>query len=160
MFCFLLWLIFLFDCLSGVYIFLFDPTWPNVGGKNDWKGMKKGGKIHIFSPIGKKYAYFPPNWLKIYKIAQKSLKIFACGAQPLIISNFIGQKYKSRRGGGKNMNFKFGIHPCCLHMFWQTWDKFIPFFFFLCYFFLLPLFGTLFLKRQYFLKITLSAIFP
>ena len=27
--------------------------------------------MHIFSPIGKKYAYFFPNRLKIYQIAQK-----------------------------------------------------------------------------------------
>ena len=35
-----------FDQGAGVY---------KMGGKKDWKGMKKGGKLHIFSPIGKKY---------------------------------------------------------------------------------------------------------
>ena len=64
---------------NGVY-FLFDPPGGGGGGKNmakyhvgkknDWKGMKKGEKMHIFSPIGKKYAYFFPNWLKIYKITK------------------------------------------------------------------------------------------
>ena len=63
----------------GVYIFLFDPTptphppgagggygmvWTHImlGKKNDWNGIKKGGEMHIFSPIDKKYAYFFPNW--------------------------------------------------------------------------------------------------
>ena len=34
--------------------------WPNnmLGEKNYSKGMKKGGEMHIFSRIGKKYAYF------------------------------------------------------------------------------------------------------
>ena len=56
---------------AGVYIFLFDPPtqeggrlklWPNnmLGKKNYWKGMKKGGKMHIFSLFGKKYAYYFP----------------------------------------------------------------------------------------------------
>ena len=79
--------------------------------------MKKTRKIHIFSPIGKKCAYFFPNWLKIYTIA--TIK----GWKPLIIINFhSGQKYKSRRGGGKNMIFKFNIHPCLL-VFWAGVDN-------------------------------------
>ena len=36
-----------------------------LGGNNDWKEMKKGENAYIFCPIGKKYAYFPPNLLKI-----------------------------------------------------------------------------------------------
>ena len=49
-----------------------------LGEKNDWKGRdEKGGKIHIFLPIGKKYAYlFFTNWLKIYKNATKKGWIF------------------------------------------------------------------------------------
>ena len=49
----------------GVYIFLLDPPkiWPNdrLGGKNDLKGIKKGGENTDFFPIGKKYVYFFPN---------------------------------------------------------------------------------------------------
>ena len=80
----------------------------HVGEKNDWKGMKKGGRN---PPIGKQYAYFFPNWLKIYKIAKK-MNIFTCGAHPLNIIYFIwGEKYKSGRGRGQKMNLKFNIHP-------------------------------------------------
>ena len=35
------------------------------------KENEKGGEMHIFSPVGKKYAYFFPNWLEVYKIAKK-----------------------------------------------------------------------------------------
>ena len=51
--------------------------------KRGWrKGMKKGGEMHIFPPIGKKYAYiFFPHWLKIYKIAQKKADIFLPAAR-------------------------------------------------------------------------------
>ena len=57
--------------------------------------MKKGEKIHIFPLIGKKYAYFFPNWLKIYKIVtKKGWHFFACSAHTLIIIKF----------GEKNMN--------------------------------------------------------
>ena len=77
----------------------------HVGEKNDWKGMKKVGKMHIFSPIGKKYVYFSPNWLKIYKITKKGLQFFACNAHDLIVINIIW---------GKNMNQEWrelnGIH--------------------------------------------------
>ena len=82
---------------SGVYIFLFDPP-PPRGGKQKkgqktgfarkklLKGDKKRGKMHIFSATGKKYSYFFPDWLKIYKIAKKGYKFFTCGAHPLIES--------------------------------------------------------------------------
>ena len=61
----------------GGKIFFFDPPPPPergggqkygqiscLGKKNECKGMKKVRKMHSFSPIGQKYAYFPPNWLK------------------------------------------------------------------------------------------------
>jgi len=44
----------------GVYFF-FKYGQLHVGEKNDLKGMKKGGEMHIFPPIGKKFAYFFPN---------------------------------------------------------------------------------------------------
>ena len=80
-----LWLFLYCNCTftSEVYILLFDLL-----------GMKKGEKMHIFPPIGKKYAYFfPTNWLKIYKIApQKSEKF--------IKYNYFIWGKKSGRGGG------------------------------------------------------------
>ena len=47
------------------------------------------------------------------------VKIFACGAQPLIMINFICGKNINLEGGGggmggKNVNFKFNIYPCSL----------------------------------------------
>ena len=65
--------------------------------------MKKGGEMPIFSPIGKKYAYFFPNWQQIYKIAQtkpEKFAKFACGTHPLFISNFIWGKNINQDGAG------------------------------------------------------------
>ena len=45
------------------------------------KENEKGGEMHIFSPVGKKYAYFFPNWRKIYKIAQKKPDNFSPAAR-------------------------------------------------------------------------------
>ena len=42
--------------------------------EREWK---KGGKSIFFSPIGKKYAYFFHNRLKIYQIAQKKPENFS-----------------------------------------------------------------------------------
>ena len=54
-------------------------------GKKLLKGDEKGGEMHIFSPISKKYAYFFPNWLKMYKIAQKKAEKFSPAARiPLL----------------------------------------------------------------------------
>ena len=79
-----------------------------LGKKNDWKGMKKGEKMHICSPIGKKYANFFPNWLKIYKITKKGLKILACGAhQPIVINLLWGKNMiQERVGGGQKYEFQ------------------------------------------------------
>ena len=63
--------------------------------------MKKRGKMHIFSPVGKKYAYLPPIDLKFSKW-QKKADNFS------FILNFIWGKNinkKKRGGGGKNMAF-------------------------------------------------------
>ena len=62
----------IFHRTSGVYIL--DPppkkkeekikknmAKSHVGEKKILKGDEKGGKIHIFPPIGQKYAYFIPN---------------------------------------------------------------------------------------------------
>ena len=57
-----------------------------------WAKKIKGEEMHIFSPIG--------------------LKLTLSSAQPLIIINLFGEIYQSKKGeGGKNMNFKFNIHP-------------------------------------------------
>ena len=64
--------------------------------------------MHIFPPIGKKYAYFSPIDLKYTKL-QKMSENFP----PHYIIFQLGKKYKTKKGGGgKNMNFKFNIHPC------------------------------------------------
>ena len=56
---------------------LFCLTPQKFGQITDWgkkivKGDKKGGEMHIFFPISKKYTYFFPNWLKIFKIEKKA----------------------------------------------------------------------------------------
>ena len=67
-------------------------------GKNDWKGMKKGGEMHIFPLIGKVSIFFP----QLTKLHKKGWKCFVSGAHPINIINSIrGKKYKSGRGGGK-----------------------------------------------------------
>ena len=88
----------LFNSIAGVYIFLFIT----FGGKNWLKGDIKRGEMHIFSPIGKKYAYFFPYWHKIYKIAQKKgWKYFACDVHPLFIINCGGKNINQEGGGAK-----------------------------------------------------------
>ena len=52
-----------------------------LGEKNDWKGMKKREKMHIFPPIGIKYANFSPNLLKMYKIDKKKAANFWTAAR-------------------------------------------------------------------------------
>ena len=42
----------LFFCLTQIGT---NMAKLHVGEKNDWQGMKKGGKMHIFSPIDLKY---------------------------------------------------------------------------------------------------------
>ena len=59
---------------------------------------------------------FPPNWLKIYKIAKKRLNIIRLRHAPSNHSQFnFVKNYKSRRGGGKDTNLKFNIHPWNKH---------------------------------------------
>ena len=44
---------------------------------------------------------------------KKNLEIFCLRRVPThYIKFYLGQKYKSRRGGGKNMNFKYNLNPC------------------------------------------------
>ena len=90
---------------AGVYIILFDPPKNmakyHVGGKNHWNGMKKRGKMHIFPPVGKKFAYFFPNWLNIYKITKKSLIFRLQRASHHYKKYHLGKKYESRKGGQK-----------------------------------------------------------
>ena len=47
------------NVFAGVYIFLFDGEYVQITclGK---KIIENGGKMHVFSPIGKKCAYFLP----------------------------------------------------------------------------------------------------
>ena len=66
--------------------------------------------MHIFPPIGKKYANFSP--IDLIFTTKKSLKFFACGTHHYIIINFFwGKNMNQERGGGQNMNSKFNIHP-------------------------------------------------
>ena len=69
-------------------------------GKKWLKGDEKRGKMHIFSPIGKKYAYFCPNWLESIQNWKKKAEHF-----------WNWGKNKNQEQKGKNMNFKFNIHP-------------------------------------------------
>ena len=46
---------------------------------------------------------------KIYKIEKKGWPFFAFGAHPLNIINLIWRKNINE---GREMNFKFNIHPC------------------------------------------------
>ena len=89
-----------------MYIFLFGAKiWPKTGwGK---KVDKKGGKIHIFSLIGKKYAYYFPNRLKICKIANEKAENFRLRHAPPHCNQFqLAKKCKSRRGGGQKYEFQ------------------------------------------------------
>ena len=77
--------------------------------------MKKGEKMHIFSPIGKKYEYFFPNWLKIYKISQKKGCNFFRLRRAHHQISFGEQKYQSRReGGGQKYEFQILNTPLLL----------------------------------------------
>ena len=59
---------------------------------------KRWGKCMFFSPIGKKYSYFYPNWLKLCKITKKRFDIFRLRRAPRHYHKFsLGKKYKSRR---------------------------------------------------------------
>ena len=94
---------------SYVFIGEVQKLWPNnmLGEKNYWKRAEKGGKMHIFSPIGISMHIFPPIDLKCTK---KGWKFLACGAHHVSF----GEKNSIKKGGGggKNMNFKFNIYPC------------------------------------------------
>ena len=59
--------------------------------------MKKVGKINIFSPLGKEYAYFPPINLKFTKL------------HPLIIINLIWVKNMNQEWGGRGQKYEFKI---------------------------------------------------
>ena len=84
-----------------------------LGEKNDWKGTKKGEKYIFFPQSVKSIHIFYPIDSTFTKLQQKRLKILACGAQLLIIIHFIwGKNINQEGGGGKNMIFKFNIHPC------------------------------------------------
>ena len=62
--------------------------------------------MHIFPPIGKKYAYFSPNWLKIQNCKKKGWQFSTCGAQPLIIINFNWGKNINQEGWGAKYEFQ------------------------------------------------------
>ena len=101
-----------FHRLPGVYIFLLDPT-PTPGGQKYgqitcWgkkiieKGMKKGGEMHIYSPISKSKYIFSPIDLKCTKLPKKRLTIFRLRRAPPNYKKFHWRKkYQSRRGGAK-----------------------------------------------------------
>ena len=107
---------------SGVHILICLPPPPikkknycqiMFGKKYDTMRTKKRGvgeciffpqlvkSMHIFSPID-----------LIFTKLQKKLIIFRLQrASPHYNKLPLGEKYESR-GRGKNMNFKFNIHPC------------------------------------------------
>ena len=76
-------------------------------GKKIIKGDEKRGKMHIFSPIGKKYAYFFPNWLKIFKMAKKGWKFY--------IKSHLGKNIKKGGGGKIWISNLIYIHPWYCH---------------------------------------------
>ena len=58
-----------------------------------------------------KYAYFFPNWLKIFKIAKKRLQIFRLRrAPPPYIKFHLGKKYNSKKGGASKNIYIFQIY--------------------------------------------------
>ena len=66
------------------------------------KGMKKGGKMHIFSPIGKSMHMFSPIDLKCTILPKKRLKIFHLRrAPPHYIKFNLGEKLLIKKGGQK-----------------------------------------------------------
>ena len=54
--------------------------------------MKRGGNMQNFPQFVKKMHIFPPIDKKFTKLHKKILNIFTCGAHPVIILNFIGEK--------------------------------------------------------------------
>ena len=44
--------------------------------------MKKGGEMHIFPPIGKKYAYFPPINFNYTKLQKKTENVLPAARTP------------------------------------------------------------------------------
>ena len=59
----LLYLQVVYFSVQGVFMYLWggqNMAKYQIGEKKIFKGDKKGGKLDIFSPIGKKYAYFSP----------------------------------------------------------------------------------------------------
>ena len=44
---------------EGFIFFLLAKIWPNVGEKNYWRGMKKGGKCIFFPQLVKRMHIFP-----------------------------------------------------------------------------------------------------
>ena len=67
--------------------------------------MKKGGKMHIFSPIAKKYIFTLIFW-KLTKLQKKGRQFFTCGAHPLNIKNVIWGKNNNQEEGGGGKEFK------------------------------------------------------
>ena len=79
----------------------------HVGEKDYWKGMKNGGEMLFFRQMIKSMHIFSPIYLKL----KKDWKYSACGAHPLLITNFIWGKNINQEGGRGKMNLKFNIHP-------------------------------------------------
>ena len=85
-----------------------------LGKKMIERGWKKEGNYKFFPQLlQSSYAYFPPNWLKIYKIAtKKGWKYLACGAHTLIIINSIwGKNIKQEGVGGQKYEFQIYYTP-------------------------------------------------
>ena len=78
--------------------------WPNnmLGKKMIEREWKKGGKCIYFPQLVKSMHIFSPIDLKFTKLQKKGLKIFACGAHPPIVINFLwGKNMIQERGEAK-----------------------------------------------------------
>ena len=114
---------------QGCIFFCLNPPpppgakkWPNkrLGEKKWLKGDEKRGKCIFFSQLVKSIHIFYSIDFKVYKIT-----FFRLRRAPLILITFsCGKNINQERGGGKNMNFKFNIHPWCWYIFNMELMKF------------------------------------
>ena len=111
-----------------MYNFLFHQKYGQIScwGKKLLIEDEKRGLNAYFSPIGLKYAYFFPNWLKIYKITKKTLTIFRLRCAQRHYNDILWGKKCIKKGGvGKNMNFTFYYTPA-LFCFYSNYFRLCP----------------------------------
>ena len=80
-------------------------------GKKIIERDEKGGKCIIFPQLVKSMYIFSPIDLKFSKWQKKAEHFYT----HLILNLIWGKNINQKRGGGKNMNFKFNIHPWYCH---------------------------------------------